>query len=233
MNSIPLVLLPGLEGTGTLFADFLAELPPEIQPIVAPYPRGKFLPYSELVSWLAGTVPDDRPFALLGESYGSPLAVQFAATHPPNLKALILTAGFISNPVRRFGPLPWLLSRSAVFRIPPPDLVLEYFVIGFGASQKLKAAVKMAARSEDARVLAQRARAVAGCDARQEIQRIRVPLLYLQAARDRLVRRGSLEEIKRLHPETVAVSIPAAHLLLQRQPRLAARTIAAFLEARV
>ncbi len=227
------MLLPGLEGTGTLFADFLAELPPEIHPIVAPYPRGKFLSYSELIPWLAGVVPGDRPFALLGESYGSPLAVQFAATHPSNLKAVILTAGFISNPVRRLGPLPWLLSRTPVFRIPPPDLLLEYFVSGFGASRSLKAAVRNAARSEDARVLAQRARAVIECDARKEIQRITVPLLYLQAARDRLVRHGSLEEIKRLHPETVAVSIPAAHLLLQRQPRLSARTIAAFLETRI
>jgi pimeloyl-ACP methyl ester carboxylesterase len=232
LNPIPLVLLPGLEGSGTLFADFVAELPPEIHPIVAPYPRGTFLPYSELVHWLAGIVPSDRPFALLGESYGSPLAVQFAATHPPNLTAVILTAGFISNPVRRLGPLPWLLSRAPVFRIPPPDLLLEYFVIGFGASQKLKAAVRSASRSEDAAVLARRARAVIGCDARKEIQQIRVPVLYLQAARDRLVRRGSLEEINRLHPETVAVSIPTAHLLLQRQPQLAAKTIAAFLKAR-
>ena len=233
MNPISLVLLPGLEGSGKLFADFVAELPPEIHPIVAPYPPGKFLPYSELVSWLAGIVPGDRPYALLGESYGSSLAVQFAATHPPNLKAVILTAGFISNPVRRFGPLPWLLSRTSVFRIPPPDLLLEYFVIGFGAPEKLKTAVRMAARSEDGAVLARRARAVIECDARKDLQQIRVPLLYLQAARDRLVSRDSLEEIKRLHPDTVAVSIPTAHLLLQRQPRLAARTIAAFLDARI
>src|SRR5665213_344783 len=114
-----LVLLPGLDGTGKLFVDFIAELPPTLKIITAAYPSQRFLTYSELVSWLNGVVPRDAPFAILGESYGSPLAVKFAATHPPNLIGILLSAGFLSNPVRRYWPLPKFLARPLFFRIRP------------------------------------------------------------------------------------------------------------------
>jgi pimeloyl-[acyl-carrier protein] methyl ester esterase len=226
-----LVLLPGLEGTGSLFANLLPELPKTFNVITAAYPSERFLPYSELVSWLGELVPKNGPFALLAESYGTPLAVKFAATHPSNLIGIILSAGFISNPVRRWGPLPKLLARPSLIRLRPPDFVLKYFVGGAHAPESLKLAILHAMRSVSAEVLAARARAIINCDATQEIRQVNVPLLYLQATEDRLVGRESLDEIKRLHPETFSISIRAPHLLLQREPRAAAEAIARFLEA--
>ena len=70
-----LILLPGLDGTGDLFANFLPELPPDLKVKLAAYPSRKFMPlYPELVSWLADFVPKNEPYVLFGESYGSPLA---------------------------------------------------------------------------------------------------------------------------------------------------------------
>jgi pimeloyl-[acyl-carrier protein] methyl ester esterase len=224
------VLLPGLDGTGNLFAPLIPELPRNLNVITAAYPSERFLPYPELVSWLGELVPRDDPFAILGESYGSTLAVKFAATHPPNLTGVILCAGFISNPVRRWGPLPKLLARPLFFRFRPPDFLREYFVAGFRAPEGLKLALRDTMRSVNAEVFAKRARAVINCDARQEIREVRVPLLYLQATQDRLVGRECLDEIKRLHPETISISIRAPHLLLQREPRAAAQAITHFLD---
>lgn len=225
-----LVLLPGLDGTGNLFAPLIPELPRALHVIILAYPHDRFLSYPELVSWLGEFVPGDRPFAILGESYGSTLAVKFAATHPPNLTGVILCAGFISNPVRKCGPLPKLLARPWFFRFRPPDFLREYFTLGFGAPESLKLILRRTVRSVNMEVFAKRARATIDCDARQEIREVKVPLLYLQAANDRLVGSECLDEIIRLHPETISISIRAPHLLLQREPRVAAQAIIQFLE---
>jgi pimeloyl-[acyl-carrier protein] methyl ester esterase len=228
---ITLLLLPGLDGTGELFANLLAELPKTVNVITTAYPSQRFVPYSELVSWLSELAPKDSPYAIVAESYGTPLAVKFAATHPPTLIGIILCAGFISNPVRRLGPLPKLMARPLFFRFRPPDFIHEYFTSGHDAPQSLKLALRQTVRSLNREVLAKRARAVIDCDARQEIRQVEVPLLYLQATEDRLVGKECLEEIKRFHPETISLSVRTSHLLLQREPRVAARAIIQFLDA--
>lgn len=223
------MLLPGLDGTGNLSAPLIPELPQSLKVITVAYPPDRFLPYLELVSWLSELVPKAGPFAILGESYGSTVAVKFAATHPSNLIGVILCAGFISNPVRKWGLLPKLLARPLFFQFRPPDFLREYFILGSGAPDILRIGLRHSVRSVNTEVFAKRARASIDCDARQEIRQVRVPLLYLQASEDRLVGKECLDEIKRLRPETISIPIRAPHLLLQREPRVAARAIIQFL----
>jgi pimeloyl-ACP methyl ester carboxylesterase len=220
-----------LDGSGILFANFLPELPKEINVIVARYPQHQFLSYSQLASWLKDVVPKQGAYVVLGESYGSELAVKFAATHPSNLVAIILCAGFISNPVRSWGFLPRLLANPFLFQFQPPALALKYFVAGKNAPKSLIQAVREARRSVDSAVFAKRAQGTIHCNAREEIRKINVPLLYLQATEDHLVEKSSLEEIRRLHPQTISVFIRAPHLLLQTEPRAAAMAIMEFLVA--
>jgi pimeloyl-[acyl-carrier protein] methyl ester esterase len=231
LSPITLVLLPGLDGSGTLFVNFLPELPKEINVIVARYPQHQFLSYSELVIWLKDVVPKDGSYVVLGESFGSELAVKFAATHPANLAGIILCAGFISNPVRSWGILPRLLANPFLFQFQAPDFAVKYFVAGGHAPKSLLQAVRAARRSVNSTVFAKRAQATIHCNAREEIRKVNVPLLYLQATDDHLVEKSSLEEIQRLHPQTISVSIRAPHLLLQTAPRAAAGAITEFLVA--
>jgi pimeloyl-ACP methyl ester carboxylesterase len=230
LNPITLVLLPGLDGTGNLFANLKAELPQTLKVMTAAYPSPQFLSYSELVSWLSGIVPKDGPYVLLGESFGSALAVKFAATHPRNLIGIMLAVGFVSNPVRSWGPLPKLLSNPLLCQISPPDFFLEYFLYGRGAPESLKLAVRQARLSAGPELLAKRSRECINCDAREELRQVNVALLYLQATEDRLVDKGCLDEIKRIHPETIVNSFRAPHLLFQRKPCEAAKAITRFLD---
>ncbi len=217
-------------GRGDLFANLKQELPQTLKVITAAYPSPQFLPYSELVSWLSDVVPNDSPTVVLGESFGSALGVKFAATHPENLAGIILACGFISNPVLSWGPLPKLLAHPLFCRIPPPDFMLGYFLYGRGAPEILKRAVRQARLSAGAELLAKRSRATIDCDAREELRQLNVPLLYLQATEDRLVDRDCLDEIKRICQETISISFRAPHLLLQREPREAAKAIIRFLD---
>jgi hypothetical protein len=74
-----------MEGTGTLFAHLLQALPSTLNAVTVSYPRQQFLGYSDLLSFLTERVPKADPFVLLAESFSTPLAVKFAATHPANI----------------------------------------------------------------------------------------------------------------------------------------------------
>lgn len=223
-----LVLLPGLDGTGTLFADFISNLPATLSVNVVRYPTERFLSYSELVPRVRQVVPK-RPFLLAAESFSTPLAATFAATRPPNLVGLVLCAGFITNPIGSWSLLVRILARPWLFRFSPPDTALEYFLIGARPPVALATGVREALRLVNPGVLAERVRAALKCDAREDLARTDIPLMYIQAEGDRLVGTRCLREVQRLRPDTVLVSIPAPHLLFQREPRKAAEAIVSFI----
>jgi pimeloyl-[acyl-carrier protein] methyl ester esterase len=93
------VLLPGLDGTGELFQSFLKVLPSSLTPQVVSYPTEQYLTYKELASLVRSVLLPQEPFVLLGESFSGPLSIKVAALSPPNLRAIILWASFVSNPV--------------------------------------------------------------------------------------------------------------------------------------
>jgi surfactin synthase thioesterase subunit len=73
------VLLPGLEGTGRLFARFTAAAVPALELQVIAFPPDRRLTYAQLDELVRRQLPADRPFALLGESFSGPLALRIAA----------------------------------------------------------------------------------------------------------------------------------------------------------
>jgi pimeloyl-[acyl-carrier protein] methyl ester esterase len=222
------VLLPGLDGTGTLFADLIAELAPTLRVNIARYPADRFLSYSELVSCVREIIPSS-PFLLVAESFSTPLAIKLAATRPSNLAGLVLCAGFVTNPAGRWAPLVKVLARPWLFRLSPPGFALEDFLVGASPHDALGAGVRQALQLVNPGVLAGRVRAVLDCDAREDLARTKIPMMYIQAESDRLVRAECFREVQRLRPDTVLTSIPAPHLVLQREPRKAAEAIVRFI----
>ena len=224
-----LVLLPGLDGTGNLFANFVSALTPNLDTRIVRYPTDRLLSYADLFSFVVDAVPQTQPFVLLAESFSTPLAVRLAATNPASLKGLVICAGFIRNPVRGWLRHMKTLVHPFLFRIPPPRFVIEHFLIGAHAPRELRDDVRRTLRSVSPEVVALRVQAVMACDASEPLVRVRVPTLYLQAEQDRLVRKSSFQEIQKLKPDTVLISIAAPHFVLQREPRKAADLIAHFL----
>jgi pimeloyl-ACP methyl ester carboxylesterase len=223
-----LLLLPGLDGTGDLFTNFASALPPSLEPKVVRYPADRFLNYEELFPFVIDAIPGTQPFVLLGESFSTPLAVRLAATNPAGLKGLVICAGFIKNPVRGWLRHMKTLAHPSLFRIPPPRFVIEHFLVGAHAPRELRDEVRRTLRSVSPKVVASRVQAVMACDASEQLLRVRVPTLYLQAEKDRLVGKSSFQEIQELKPDTVLVSIAAPHFVLQREPRKAAELITHF-----
>lgn len=102
-HRLTLILLPGLDGTGRLFSRLAEQLPGELEPRVVALPTDRELGYAELVRHARDQLPQDRLFALLGESFSGPVALRLAAERPPGLVALVLVASFHRRPVAWWG----------------------------------------------------------------------------------------------------------------------------------
>jgi pimeloyl-[acyl-carrier protein] methyl ester esterase len=225
-----LILLPGMDGTGDLFASFASALPEGTRPVALRYPPDRCLSYSELLEFVQSSCKTSEPFAILAESFSSPIAISFAATRPSNLVGLVLCVAFANSPLKG-----WKCSFASVLvpvllRAGLPDFAARRWLVGPDAPAELLAAVRTAIRSLRPQVLASRMREVLTADSRAELAKIEVPILYIRAKRDRLVSASSLEEIRRAKPDVCVIEIDGPHLLLQREPALTAAAVVRFLQ---
>ena len=229
MSPTTLVLLPGLDGTGNLFAKFVSAVAPNLDARIVRYPTDRPLSYANLLSTVVDAIPLARPFVLLAESFSTPLAAILASTKPANLKGLVICAGFVRNPLRGWLRYTKSFVQPMLFRIPPPRVALEHFLIGAHAPHELYLEMRRTFLSVSPEVMAFRVRSVIACDVTAELARVRVPTLYLQAEHDRLVTKSSFEEIRKQKPDTILAVIAAPHLVLQREPDKAAAVITQFI----
>src|SRR5260370_21006413 len=125
-----LVLLSGLDGTGQLFGVFLTAVPDTFAATTVSYPADKVLSYSELRPFVNAAVPKVEPFVLLAESFSTPLALEFAASNPPNLTAVVICAALVFKPLANWPQLPRAVAQPWTFRLRVPRASLEYFRVG-------------------------------------------------------------------------------------------------------
>jgi pimeloyl-ACP methyl ester carboxylesterase len=227
-SELKLVLLPGMDGTGQLFSDFIEVLPKTLETVTVRYQTNRCLSYSELENFVREACSISGPFILLAESFSTPLAIQYAASNPVNLVGLVLCAGFATSPVIGWRQLLGRLLGPLLFRIPLPNLAAKFWLVGPDAPPSLLVKVRAVVSSVLPIVLASRLRAVLGCNVRAELGQVAVPILYIQASQDRLVRASCLEEIRQIKPQIAVTVLDGPHLLLQREPRKAAEIIANF-----
>lgn len=222
----PLLLLPGMDGTGRLFAPLVDHLPASIDPRVIAYPVDALLAYDALLDHLRPLLPQRGPWYLLGESFSGPLALRLAAARPPGLAGVILAATFVTPPLA----LPRWLHRLAVPALfSAPLMRLGARALGVHRlAPELRAEFHAASAAVAPAVLACRARATLGVDLRSLAGSLAdLPILALAARHDRVIDRRRTAEILALLPHADLRWFDAPHLLLQSRP---AETAAAILE---
>ena len=222
-----LVLLPGLDGTATLLSAFIEAVGPSFDTVQAlSYPSDQALDYVGLERVVRQALPRERPFVLLGESFSGPLALAIAANPPPNLVGLVLSTTFARNPVLLMRPFA-ALTRFAPVRTLPLALI-SWWLLGRWATPATKARVQSALLSVEPAVLRARAAASLRVDVSACLGRISVPVLYLRATEDRLLLPHVGRQLLSAIAHASRVDIVAPHLLLQVEPAIAARAVAAF-----
>ena len=226
---VRLVLLPGMDGTGELFADFRRVLPRWVVPEVIRYPTDRRLSYAQLQAELQPVLSRSGPFVLLAESFSSPLAVRVAAEAPSGLRGLVICAGFVHPPVRGIVRVIVRLTASALCRFMRLLPISTAMLLPANASPDLVKRLQTAIRSVQPAVMADRLRAVLNCDATTELRKVPVPILYIAASNDRVVRGRSLKVFTGARPDTRIARVRGSHLILQSNPGDAASAVADFI----
>jgi pimeloyl-ACP methyl ester carboxylesterase len=224
-----LVLLPGLDGTGQLLAPFQSVLPTTFDVSVVRYPLDRVLRERELFAGIRSVIPWGQPYVIVAESTAGPLALRFVESQRADIRAVVLVACFVTNPVpATAGWATSLFSKPWLQKEPTPPLVRKHLV-GEDAPETVVESVTTALRSLKPEVWASRAGEVLSTDVRSALQTCDKPILYLQATQDQFVASSAADEIRRLKPSVKTVAIPGPHLLLQRHPRECAEAIRSFL----
>jgi pimeloyl-[acyl-carrier protein] methyl ester esterase len=222
---VAIVLLPGMDGSGTLFADFISAL--KMRSKVVSYPTDQPLGYDELKEFVRSFLPSDEQFILLGESFSGPIAISLASERLPQLRAVVLICSFARLPDL---PLSWLLKRlgSALpfWRAPSP--LVARVLLGRFRSAPIEAVLKRAIHAVPPQVWKVRLSAVLAVDEKSSLCRIQVPVLYLRASKDRVVFPSASEVISEYAPGTKVVEIEGPHFLLQAKPQESAVAVRAF-----
>ncbi|HEV3486922.1 MAG TPA: alpha/beta fold hydrolase [Vicinamibacterales bacterium] len=212
MPPLPVLLLPGLDGTGDLFAPLVAAAPPEVRPIVVRLPETGS--YDEIFDAIREQIPNER-FAVIGESFSGPLALRVAREAGDRVVAVILCNSVLVPPITpllRF--VPWTL----LFAVRPPRWVIRRFFVGRDAPPELVSAVQRAIAKTPRRILAARMRAVFTLP--KSPPHVDAPVLCLRGTEDRMV----AQKLPFARKE-----IAGPHLLLQARPVEAWNAITALL----
>jgi pimeloyl-ACP methyl ester carboxylesterase len=157
-SKLRLVLLPGMDGTGELFASFLNVLPAWIQPEVVRYSSREHLSYTDVLSSVRSALPKSERFVLLAESFSTPIAIRLAAEAPSNLKALVICAGFIESPINGLARVWVSLLAPILLQFSPPAFAIRTLLVGKDASVELVRSTRAAISSVSPGVLLGRLR---------------------------------------------------------------------------
>ena len=230
MDAVALVLLPGLDGTGLLFADFVAELAqltPQIEPMVVHYPTHQALGYGELEEIARSLLPKNRRFVLLGESFSGPIAISIAASRPTGLLGLVLVCTFARYPralLRRLhGLAPFVPVKGRIVAL----------ARAIAARQRIASAVEAklaeASGKVSSHVFRSRISELLQVDVSSKLEDINVPILDLRARKDGVVPNRAGEEIRRLGRRVTVVEMESPHFVLQALPKETAAAVRDFI----
>jgi pimeloyl-ACP methyl ester carboxylesterase len=221
-----LILVPGLDGTGLLFAPFQQSW--SGPSTVLPLPADPALGYAGLLDHLRTVLPRDEPYILLGESFSGPLVLRIAETPPPGLLGLILCVTFARYPLGILGGLARMLARPGLLGLLPRAFLRRRLLGNDRSPELLGLLAEVEGRTPPA-VIAARLRAVTRVDATASLRACRVPLLVLSARSDAVVPAGCTRHLLDHAPAADWVEFPGPHLLLQTRPEAAATAIEDFL----
>jgi pimeloyl-[acyl-carrier protein] methyl ester esterase len=224
-----LVLLPGLDGTGKLFAEFVRALEPTVECVIVAYPKDQPMGYGELEGLVASACPKDRAFVLLGESFSGPLAIRIAARSPAGLVGLILSASFARNPYPTLG---WARSLAAYLPVKHfPRWLRAPLMWGSVSPSAATSQSERAMTDVSAEVIRLRIAELLAVDETAALRQIHIPTLVLRAARDRVISRRATQVILKNCPGAKLVEVDAPHLLLQTQAAECGAVVVNFLKA--
>lgn len=215
------VLLPGLDGTGRLFRDFLPFVP-DPQAIIVRYPDEPSWTLDDHVQHVRRQLPPENDCIVVAESFSTPVALCLLRDVPA-IRRMVLVTGFARcpHPLLRFVPI-GLVARLR--RWASTDALLRMFCLGGDAPADTLDELRGVIASMPSTVLHTRLALLRALDGSKTPWPTDVPILLLRAGRDRLV----IDPLVADEGVTMT-TIDGPHFLLQARPAECAAAIDAWL----
>jgi pimeloyl-[acyl-carrier protein] methyl ester esterase len=222
LGKTPILLLPGMDGTGESLAQLADRLKSVRLVRVISYPQNKPLGYDDLIALVAERTPKER-FVILGESFSGPIAIEIAAADR-RVAGLILASSFAWRPfpsiIAAFSPL---LSSKWM-----PAKFVEAALLGSTGTPELRARLHKTLKELPQNIVGRRVAEVLRVDKQERLRQITCPVLCLQGRFDRLLGKRGVRQIASVKPHCQVVWFEASHMLLETHHDAAAEAINAF-----
>lgn len=225
-GAIRLVLMPGLDGTGTFFGPLVRALPPDVPRTVITYPGDKDLSLEDHADFVAARLTGEDTI-LVAESFSGLVALMLLHQRPASVKGVVFSATF-GEPlhpflIRTVASIPGAASLAKRL----PARLLNVFLFHSHADKALEEMLRQSLLLAGSAGLRQRARLIAAGYPFPD-DRFALPCLYLQATQDRVVPAGAADWFKSRFASFQLVRLDAPHCLLQTRPEESAEVIMAF-----
>ncbi|MDO3388228.1 alpha/beta hydrolase [Gilvimarinus sp. SDUM040013] len=221
-----LVLLPGMDGTGDLFAPLLAELPQKYCTEVVSLNSLSAESYDGQVRLLVEKLWNNEPKVLVAESYSGPLALQLCQQLPNCVTAVIFIASFTGPPSpysKHSHKIPLgLMSSGPVSRV-----VLNYLGFDRKATQDQLSRVFQSVEKTGMPKMRQRLRNISRLTNLNVS--VNVPALYIRPKNDRFVSLDTVRQVATTFSSTEVVELQRGHFIGQHSAKECAGQIDRFL----
>jgi pimeloyl-ACP methyl ester carboxylesterase len=211
---LKLVLLPGMDGTGHLFAPLLHSIP-EFDCQIIPLPEEGNQCYPSITEWVKDKLPEEN-FILIAESFSGPIGLELAKAQPDNLKGIIFVATFLSPPNKLLTTLARFLPLKLMSRLPFSSYVLKRLFLGSGASNELVDLFRSTINSLPPSLISARLNTISSLVFSPA--RLDLPVGYIQARSDKLIQKNKICEFKAKFKDILIKPIEGPHFILQAKP---------------
>lgn len=220
-----IVLLPGLDGTGTLFQP-LVQLLPQSDCLTLPLPDTGDQSYLCQHQYLLDRLPRED-FILLAESFSGPTAALLAANPPTALKGIIFVATFLTPPNPLLVKAAMTISVPRLLNLPGAKQFLKFRFLrgsegGVGAPLLHKTLKGLSPK-----LIHDRLSALTKLPS-LEFQS-HLPALYIQATKDTIVPKSREMDFRRHFTDLTVRKVETTHLVLQTKPRQCAQLVTEFI----
>lgn len=215
-----LVLLPGMNGTGELFAEFLSYY--DGDHLVISLPESGPQDHATLANVINQQLPNES-YILLAESFSGGIVPELLKLNPTHIKGVIFVASFLSSPRSYLIGVAKLLPIKALVSLPLSNIAHRLLFLGQEATKPLLSKFVKVIKSIPKQVLSSRLEVMKVLQLPE--MTFDIPTIYIRALSDRLISPNKSQEVANVFNHIEFVEIEGPHFILQAQPKESARLV--------
>ena len=211
---LKILFLPGLDGTGLLFEDLLAQLPTTVDVEVISMDELSGSSYVEQAKEIATNVRGAK-ILLVAESYSGRVAYELCELLGSNIKGIVFIASFIETPstiskLARFIPVMLLKPHSASIW-----LLGKVGFSGFGNERLIRRVFSSISVADKTKL---KSRLINIANLSSASKKHTTPIVYIRPSHDWLVDTKAVETVCTVFTSAEVVTLQGGHFIAQSDP---------------